>query len=139
MTQDLNKFKKILNTLLWSSLIYNTSARNERQECDTSDTTATQVRHDWYERNTRPTRMLHEQHEYNTIATRTIRVRHKWEILILITTRVKTYFYTPILTIWQVKDYNERNNFILRTNFFGNALFPCQKCVWKVHHKNWIF
>ena len=35
-------------------------------------------------------------------------------ILILITARVKTYFHLPIFTMWQVKDYKEGNNFILR-------------------------
>ena len=29
----------------WSSLIYNTSAIHEQQECNTSDTNATQVQH----------------------------------------------------------------------------------------------
>ena len=40
---------------------YNTSARHERHECDTSATGATRV--------------LHERHECNTSATRTTRVR----------------------------------------------------------------
>ena len=44
------KLKKIIkkrsNTgILRSSLIYNTSARNERHEYDTSDTNATRVQH----------------------------------------------------------------------------------------------
>ena len=30
---------------------------------------------------------------------------------------MKTYFHTPIFTISQVKDYEEKNNFILRTTF----------------------
>ena len=38
------------------------------------------------------------------------------KFLILVTTRVKTYFHTHILAISQMKDYKERNNFILRTN-----------------------
>ena len=53
----------------------------------------------------------------DTSATRTTRVRHEWKILTLITTRVKTYFHALIVTIWQVKDYKERNNFILRCTF----------------------
>ena len=60
---------------------------------DTSDTNATRVRH--------------KRHE-----------RHEWKTLVLITTQMKTYFHTPIFTIWQVKDYKERNNFILRTTFW---------------------
>ena len=53
-----------------SSLIYNTSARHKRHECDTSDTSAT------------PTTWA----------------RHEWKNLILITALVKTYFHTLIFT-----------------------------------------
>ena len=67
---------------------------------------------------------------YNTIA------RHEWHLcdtsatrvkkrLILITIRIKTCSHVPIFTILQVKDYKERNNFILSTTF-RNASFPCQ-------------
>ena len=101
-----------------SSLIYNTSVRHE---C-----------------NTNATRELHEWHECDTSATRTTQVRHEWKILILIMTRVKTYFHTPTFTIWQVKDYKERNSLILRTTFWEN-LAPMSKCVWKMLHKNWTF
>ena len=97
-----------------SSLIYNTRARHQRHEWDTSDTNATRV--------------LQERHECDTSATWTTRARQEWKSLILITTRVKTYFHTLILTIWQVKDYKERNNFILRTNF-GKCLVSTPKCV----------
>ena len=83
------------NKMIGSSLIYNTSARHERHECDTIE-----------------------------------------KILILITTRMKTYFHIPIFTMWQVKDYKERNNFILRTTFW-KCLVPMPKCAWKVHHKDW--
>ena len=83
-----------------SSLIYKTSARHERHECDTSDTSATQ----------------------------TTRVRHEWKILILTMTRVKTYFHTLTFTIWQVKDYKERENFVLRITF-SKCLFSFPKCV----------
>ena len=57
----------------------------------------------------------HEWDTNNTGARRTTQLSHEWKILILITTRVKTYFHTPILAIWQMKDYKERNNFILRS------------------------
>ena len=69
-------------------------------------------------------------------ATRTTGVWHEWKILIFITTRVKTYFHTPILAIWQMKDYKERNNFILRTTCW-TCLFPIpisnafEKCTTK--------
>ena len=86
-----------------------------RHECDTSASWRTRVRHECYMNS---------------------RVRHEWKILIIITTRVKTYFHTPIFTMWQVKDYKERDNFILRTTFW-KWLVSMPKCVWKVHHKNW--
>ena len=94
----------------WSSLFYNTSATNERHECDTNNTSATRLKHEW--------------HECDTSATRTTRTRHEWKILILVSTRVKTYFPTPILAMWQVKDHKERNNFILGTTFFE---MPCSR------------
>ena len=104
-----------------------TSARRVWHACDTS---ATQVRHDCYTNDTSATWVLHEWHKCNTSATRTTRVRHECDtsekLLILITARVKTYFHIHIFTIWQVKDYKERNNFILSITF-RNASFPCQK------------
>ena len=78
-----------------------------QQEWDTSDTSATQVQRECYTKDKSATRVLHEQHECDTSE----------KILILITTRVKTYFHIPIFTIWQVKDYKERNHFIINTTF----------------------
>ena len=93
-----------------------TRMRNECNTSDTSETWATRVRY-----------------KCNTSAARTARVRHEWKSLVLIAARVKTYFYTLIFTIWQVKDYQERNNFYELP--FGNASFPCQnafkKCTTK--------
>ena len=43
-----------------SSLIYNTSAKHERQECDTSNTNATRVQHEWDTSDTSATRVLYE-------------------------------------------------------------------------------
>ena len=57
----------------------------------------------------------HERQERNTSATQ---VRREWKTLVLITTLVKTYFHTLIFTIWQVKDYKKRNNFILRSTIW---------------------
>ena len=114
----------VLLVFFWSSLIYYTSVRHKRHKCDKSDTNATLVRG--------------EQQQCYTSATRATRVRHEWKLLILITRRVKTYFYTPIFTIWQVKDYKLRNNFILRTAF-GNALFPCQNWFEKCTTKTELF
>ena len=99
-----------------------------RHECNTSETRATPV---GYNCDTSATRMTLMKHECYMNDTSAVRVKKK---LILITARVKTNFHTPIFTIWQVKDYRERNNFTLSTNF-GNASFPCQnefeKCTTK--------
>ena len=101
-----------------------TNATRVQHEWDTSDTCGIQLRHECYTNDTNETRVLHERHECGTSEKK----------LILITARVKTNFHTPIFTIWQVKDYRERNNFTLSTNF-GNASFPCQnefeKCTTK--------
>lgn len=72
-----------------SSLIYNMNTRNERHECNKSNTS-------WYKCDTS-----------NTSATQTTQVWRKWKMLILIMPPVKTYFHTPILTsrsknIWKV-------------------------------------
>ena len=55
---------------------------------------------------------------YNTSGTQTTRVWHEWKDLILITTQVKTYFHTIFLAILQMKDYKERNNFVLTAIFW---------------------
>ena len=92
---------------------------------DTSDNNATRV-----------------QHKCGTSATRTTRVRHKCYTN---DTSEKTFdfdnygsknmFHIPIFTIWQVKDYKERSNFILSTTF-KNASFAYQnefeKCPQKL-------
>ena len=81
--------------------------------------------------------MLHEQHECDTSATRV--KNFDFDNNIFSHKKVKTYFHTATFTIWQVEDYKERNNFILRANF-GNALFPCQnafeKCTTKTELLN---
>ena len=58
--QDMNSYSV---SHFRSSLIYNTIARHERHECDTSETRATQV--------------LHKRHECSTRATRTTRLRYE--------------------------------------------------------------
>ena len=69
--------------------------------------------------------------------TQTTLVQYKWKFFILIMTWVKHIFYTPIWAIWQMKDCKERNSFIFRTTFW-KCLVPMPKCVWNLHHKNWI-
>ena len=101
---------------IWSSLIYNTSAR-------------------------------HERHEFNTSAERATRVQHECHTNGTCTTLVKNFdfdndtseniFWNPCIYYRQVKDYKERNNFVLRTTFW-KCHVPMPKFVWKVHRKNWI-
>ena len=108
-----------------SSLIYNTSARHERHECDTS---ATRVRHEQRKCDTIATRALHERHECDTSEKK----------LILITARVKAYYHIPIFTMWQMKDYKVWNNFVLGTTS-GNASFPSQNAFEKCTIKTGLF
>ena len=88
--------------------------------CDNSQARTTRVRHKWETNDSSATRVLIE-----------------WKCLILIGTRVKAYLHTSILAKWQIYDCKERNSFILRTVFW-KCLVPMPKCVWRVHHKNWI-
>lgn len=91
-----------------SSLFYNKSARPKRHERDTSDKSATPLRHycAW---------VRNERHQYDMSASRTTRLRHDLKNLILIMTWVKAFFHTLILAIWQIKDYIKRKDFIRRT------------------------
>ena len=118
-TLFLNNILFLLVLQFRSSLFYNTSARHEWHERDTSNTCTTQT-----------TRATWVRHECCTSTTGTTRVRHQWKILILITAQVKTYFHTSVLAIWQMKDYKERSNFILRTTFW-KCLVPMPKCISK--------
>ena len=109
---------------------------------DTSATLATLMRHEKPKCSTSKTRKTRVRHECYTNDTSATRVRHECDtsekLLILITARVKTYFHIHIFTIWQVKDYKEKNNFILSTTF-RNASFPCQNEFEKCTTETGIF
>ena len=120
------------------SLIYNTGARHQRNELEENATLTTQVRHEKHECNTSETRVVHERHDCDMSATQMTRVWHESKILVLIATRVKLYFYILIFTKWQIKDYKERNNFILRTTFL-HVLFPCRNAFKICTTKSWLF
>ena len=97
---------------------------------DTNDTSATRaVRlHRKCDRSvTRITRVQQERCMNDTSATRV----KKFDF------DNKTSENTLILVVWQMKDYKEKNSFILRTTFW-KCLSPMPKCIWKVHRKNWI-
>ena len=129
--------KKIFNQFFKN--IYNRQVLIQsilQHECQTRATRMQYERHEWdnatraqsecWTNKTSAARVLHERHECDTSE----------KILILITTRLKTYFHSPYICYMQLKDYKERNNFILITTFW-KYLVPMPKCVWKVHHKNW--
>ena len=69
--------------LFWSSLFYNTSARQERQERDTNNTSAKRVQNDG--------RVRHERHKCDKNAAWTTRVRHECYTSVTQTTRVKSF------------------------------------------------
>ena len=75
----------IWGIILWSSLIYNTTAKHERHECDTN---ATQLRHERHEWDTSATPVLNERHDCDTSATR---MRHECYTNDTIATQVKNF------------------------------------------------
>ena len=91
------------------------------------DTSATRLRHDRHECNTSETQTTWVHYKYDTSVTQTTQVQQEWKILIFATKRVKTHFLIPI---WRMKDYKERNSFILKTTF-RKCIIPMPKCVWK--------
>ena len=56
----------VYNCCEGSSLIYNTSVRQERQECNTSNTSATQVGHERYTKDTSATQVKKIDFDNNT-------------------------------------------------------------------------
>ena len=84
------------------------------------------------------TRVWHEQYECNTSNTSAAQVRHESDTNDTSATWVKNFdfqnetrenmFSHPTLAIWQMKDYKERNNIILKTTFW-QCLIPTPKNV----------
>ena len=113
-----------------SSLIYNTSARHERHECDTSNISETRVRH-----------------KCDTSATRTTRLRHKCYTNETSVTRVKQFDFDsgtsknillhPYI-YYMANDRLQGEKQFLWTTFL-KCLVSMRKCVWKVHHKNFWY
>ena len=62
-----------------SSLIYNTSARHERNEWDTSATQAARAQHEWDLSHTSATQVRHERYTNDTSATRLLHKRHEYD------------------------------------------------------------
>ena len=111
--------------ILLSQLLFNCNIEKQKYDFldlvsfttqlpDTSDMSATQVRHECYTNNTSAAEV--KIFYFNN------------------DTSEKTFSH-PILAIWQMKECKERNNFILRTTFW-KRLVPMPNCLLKVHHKN---
>ena len=113
-----------------SSLIYNTSARYERHECQTSETWTTRVQH------TSATQGLHERHKCDTSATRTTRVRHEWKKLDFDNYTNKHIFSDSIIYYMAIERLQEEEQFHSKY-YLWECLIPMLECVWKKHHKNW--
>ena len=96
----------------------------EKNECHRRVTWVLHKQHECDTNETQATRVLHKRYECDASATRVENV---------VTTQVKIYFHTPTLAIIrQMKNYKERDYFILRTR---KATLPCQnafeKCIIK--------
>ena len=100
-----------------SSLIYNTSARNERHKCDTS---ATQVRHEQHECDTSATRVLQERHECHTSEN-------------CKSQSILSHSYIYHIASERLQGVEQ----FYSKYFLWKCLIPMPECVWKVHHKNW--
>ena len=98
-----------------------TRVRHERHECNTSDMSVIRVRHQQHECDTNATRGLHERHERDTSVARVRNFDFDND------TSENIFLYAYI-SLWQIKDYKERNNFILRT-IFWKCLVLIPKCV----------
>ena len=61
---------------MWSSLIYNTSARQVRHECDTNAIQVEGVQHEWDTSNTSPTQTARVRHDCYTNDTSVTRVKN---------------------------------------------------------------
>ena len=88
-----------------------TRVRQERHECNNSNTSATRVR--------QKKKKKHECYTNDKSATRVKNFDFDNDV-------GKNIFLQSY--IWQVKDYKERNNFILRTTFW-KCLVSMSKCV----------
>ena len=91
--------------------------------------------------------MTQMQHKCDKNATRMARVRHECytnETGAIRAKKVdfdndtsKNIFLHPYLTIWQMKDYKERNNFILKANIW--KCLVCQNTFEKCTTKTELF
>ena len=93
------------------------SARHERHECDTNDTSATQVRRECYTNDTSAGRVKNFDFDNDS------------------SENIFSHSYINYITM---KDYKERNNFILRTTFWKCLLpMPFEKCTTKAISKGY--
>ena len=100
------------NAIWWSSLICNASARQERDKCDKSDTSATRVRHERHECDTSEKNFDFENYTSKNIFSH-------------------SYIYYMASERLKGKEQFHFKYCLLK------CLIPIPKCVWKMHHKNW--
>ena len=105
-----------LNTCFRSSLFYNTGARHELHECDTSNLNVATVRHKRHEWDTSEKWVLHERHEYYLNDTSATRVKnfdnHSSENM----------FSHPFIS-YIANEWLQKEEQFLSQELFGNALF----------------
>ena len=113
------------------SLIYNASTRHMRHECNTRNANVTRAQNEQHEWKTSETKATQVRHKCDTSVPRTTRARDEWKNFDCDNCANKIIFHIPIFTIWQMKDYAEKNNFNLST-----TLLPCQnafeQCTTKI-------
>ena len=102
-----------------SSLIYNTSTRHEPEECGTSETRATRVRHKCDTNATRMTQVRHECYTNDTSAT--------WvKNFDFDNVTIKDIFLPSYIYYIASKRLRGKKEFDSKNYFFTNASFPCQ-------------
>ena len=124
---DIRKIKSASkSSLSWSRLIYNKSARHERQECNTSATLVTEVQHEWDMSNMSATRVWHECYTENTSKTRVLHKRHECKKFDFDNDAVKTifshYIYYMASEILQREEQIHTENWLLEMSCFRTKM-----------------
>ena len=116
--------------MYWSSLSYNTSARQERHECKTRDKNETPVQYEQYECDTSVTRVLHERRVRNECYTNDNTSAIREENVDFDNDTSKHIFSHPYISYMANERLQVEEQF-----HFGNSLFPSrnafEKCTTK--------
>ena len=108
--------------IYWSSLSYNTSARQERHECKTRDKNETPVQYEQYECDTSVTRVLHERRVRNECYTNDNTSAIREENVDFDNDTSKHIFSHPYISYMANERLQVEEQF-----HFGNSLFPSRK------------